>query len=268
MNLDTLSVASVLIGLSVIFSPFFWNSFSKGVYIYAYGTISLMIIGCSLYAGYVGLLSWGLVMSFITVLMWSSCLELAIRRKMHPVEDKRYQGFRQTFGPLRYWWFSFFQVFLLQGVLLWIVSMPIHIILLSGSLNVYTVVGAAISLLGTGYQLLANHQLYSHKIKQPKAICQSGLWKYSRHPNYFGEIVVWFGFMIMALGVSSSYITMIVSALSFLLIVFLLVRVSGVAMTQDIMRSRPGYEHYITSTPALIPCYGNAQYTSLCYELF
>lgn len=169
-------------------------------------------------------------------------------------EDPRYTAFRQRFGPERYWWFSFFQVFMLQGGLVLLVTAPLQ---LAGAapppdeIGALDVLAAVIALAGTAIEAVADWQLERFK-RRPnrRPVMDEGLWRYSRHPNYFGEILVAWGFFLFALDQPAGIATLFGP----ILMTFLLVRVSGVALLDEHMAARkPEYREYMRRTRALVP---------------
>ena len=188
------------------------------------------------------------------LLIWSFRLQLQIHAKQDPLhEDKRYQGFRKTFGKADYWWFSFYQVYVLQGIILCFVALPIQVLMIQTTLSSLVVYPLLITVIGILYESIADYQLYRFKKKQPHAVFTGGLFAYSRHPNYFGEILVWLGFTLAALSQTSLISEALCALFGFALLVYLLVKVSGVSMTQALMSSRPGYNEYVNNVPALLP---------------
>lgn len=184
---------------------------------------------------------WGLRLSIY--LLW---------RNWGKGEDYRYQQFRQKYGPERYWWFSFFQVFLLQGVLMTLVSAP----LLGaqnqgGELNWLDYVATAVFLIGFAFEAGGDFQLARFKADPANKgkLLTSGFWRYTRHPNYFGDSAVWWSFGLFSLAAGS-----ILPALGAVLMTVLIIRVSGVALLEkDLKKSKPGYEEYVENTNAFFP---------------
>lgn len=190
----------------------------------------------------------------VTAWAWRLAVHLWIRARGRP-EDPRYQAFRQRFGPERYWWISYFQVFLLQGTLVWIISAPLQ---LAGSVeppdglawNDWA--GLALIAVGLGFEAVADWQLtrFRNDPAMKGRVLDTGLWRYSRHPNYFGEAVLGWGFWLSALDVPGGLATVFAPAL----MTFLLLRVSGVTMLdKHLKRTRPGYDDYIQSTSSFFP---------------
>ena len=138
------------------------------------------------------------VIAFVTIL-WGLRLAiyLAIRWKRQAKEDWRYQNWRNDWGK-HYWWKAYFNVFLLQGMLMWMIALPLMRYDYIGEPTILTIIGAVISLIGITWQAIADWQLLLFK-KNPNnkgQIIQSGLWALSRHPNYFGELLMWWGVFI------------------------------------------------------------------------
>jgi len=192
-----------------------------------------------------------LVIAVVT--LWAVRLALHIGfRNVGAGEDFRYRKWRDEAGR-NFWWISFFKVFLLQAVILWIVSSPLLLAQLDGgqALIVVTAFGLALWAFGFVFEAVADVQLRRFKNNPANAgrVMQSGLWSMSRHPNYFGEAVVWWGIGMLAYP-TGGWLAFVGPAM----ITFLLLKVSGVALLDAAMAERrPGYEDYIASTPAFIP---------------
>lgn len=170
-------------------------------------------------------------------------------------EDPRYRAFREHFGPDRYWWISFFQVFCLQGLLVLIISAPIQLALarsVPDPISWADVAGASIFLVGFGMEVVSDQQLRNFRRDPARKgqVLDHGLWRFSRHPNYFGEALLWWGFWFCVADQEFGWIT----AFAPILMTFLLVKVSGVAMLdQHLMNTKPGYRSYVEKTSAFVP---------------
>lgn len=167
-------------------------------------------------------------------------------------EDPRYQAFREHYGRERYWWFSYFQVFLLQGALIVLVSAPLLLAVAQPApLGLLDAVGALVWVVGFGFEAIGDWQLAQFKADpaQRGRVMDRGLWRYSRHPNYFGNACLWWGFFLIACAVPWGWLTFPAP----LLMTWLLVRVSGVALTEKVMGARPGYAEYMARTSAFLP---------------
>jgi len=167
-------------------------------------------------------------------------------------EDFRYQKWRGENGS-KWWWKSLFQVFLLQGFLLWIISTPLLAAQFFAKVDHLTFLdfaGAVVWVIGFFFEAMGDLQLAQFK-KNPAnrgKVLNTGVWRYSRHPNYFGDAAQWWGYYLIALSAGGWW-----SIFSPILMTFLLVRVSGVALLEKTMSVKPGYKEYIESTSAFIP---------------
>jgi steroid 5-alpha reductase family enzyme len=196
----------------------------------------------------------GVLWGAVTLWAWRLALHLWSRARGKP-EDPRYQAFRQRFGAERYWWVSFFQVFLLQGTLMWVISLPLQLAAAAGppdGLAWNDWVGLGFFVVGFGFEAVADWQLtrFRNDAAMKGRVLNTGLWRYSRHPNYFGETVLWWGFWLCVLDAPWGPATVFAPAL----MTFLLLRVSGVTLLEgQLKRTRRGYEDYIQSTSAFLP---------------
>jgi len=179
-----------------------------------------------------------------------------LRRSRGKPEDPRYAAFREKYGAERYWWFSFFQVFLLQGVLVLLISPPLQLAAAAGApdpVSLTDLLGLAVFAAGSVFEVVADAQLASYRrggADAPGPVLDTGLWRFSRHPNYFGEALLWWGFFLCALDVPWGWATFPAPVL----MTFLLVKVSGVAMLDAHMAAtRPEYADYIRKTSGFLP---------------
>jgi steroid 5-alpha reductase family enzyme len=177
---------------------------------------------------------------------------LAIRRRGKG-EDPRYQAMRAK-RPGSFWWYSYVQVFLLQAVLLWIVAAPLAAAEGGGEpaeLVVLDYVGLAVWLVGFFFEVTADTQLalFKNRPENRGKVLDSGVWRYSRHPNYFGEAVIWWGIWLIAAAAHGYW-----AVYGPIVITLLLLRVSGVALLErSLKESKPGYQEYIRRTSAFVP---------------
>ena len=189
----------------------------------------------------------------ILVTIWG--LRLAIHigiRNWGKPEDFRYAKWSEENGA-HWWWISFFQVFLLQGILMWIISAPLLAAQTSGFPAILTpldLIGTSVCILGLLFETIADLQLTRFKTDPSNKgkLLTTGLWKYSRHPNYFGEAAVWWGFYVIALAAGYGW-----TIFSPIIMTYLLLKVSGVAMLERTMKHKPGYEEYMQRTNAFLP---------------
>jgi steroid 5-alpha reductase family enzyme len=166
-------------------------------------------------------------------------------------EDHRYQAIRARNQP-NFPFKSLYLIFMLQGVLAAIVSLPLLAALTSPrSANWLDAAGIAVCIFGFLFETAGDWQLARFKADPASRgrVMDRGLWRYTRHPNYFGEFCVWWGFYLIALG-AGGYWTIV----SPLLMSLLLLKVSGVTLLEkDIGERRPAYRDYIARTPAFFP---------------
>jgi len=169
-------------------------------------------------------------------------------------EDFRYKEFRRKYGAHRYWWISLFQTFLLQGILMWLVSAPLlgaQYLPVHDGLNAIDFSGLILWLTGLIFEAGGDFQLARFK-KDPAnkgKVMDKGFWRYTRHPNYFGDIAVWCGFAFMCVA-AGSYIPV----LGTVLMTILIIKVSGVALLErTLMESKPEYKRYAEKTSAFLP---------------
>ncbi|HSS12373.1 MAG TPA: DUF1295 domain-containing protein, partial [Rhizomicrobium sp.] len=153
-----------------------------------------------------------------------------------------------------WWWISLIQVFLLQAILIWFVPAPLvsAVLLSHRPLLWLDYAGIGVAGLGLAFEALADFQLSSFRLDPANKgkVMDKGLWGWSRHPNYFGEAVLWWGFF--AIGFAASHMWWLI--LSPLLVTGLLLQVSGVALMEEtIAQRRPGYDDYKRRVGAFVP---------------
>jgi steroid 5-alpha reductase family enzyme len=169
-------------------------------------------------------------------------------------EDRRYQTWRAQYGK-NFWWVSLFTVFGLQGILLWVISLVFQAgQIASGPLGLGGLdgVGFVIWTIGFAFEAGADFQLSRFKADPGNRgkVMDRGLWAYTRHPNYFGESLIWWGVFLITLSTPNSLWTVI----SPVTITFLLLKVSGVTLLEKtIVEKRPEYRAYIKGTSAFFP---------------
>jgi steroid 5-alpha reductase family enzyme len=188
----------------------------------------------------IAILVWGLRLSFHVLI-----------RNWGRGEDFRYKAWRDTWKHfiLR----SFFQIFMLQGLFMLIIAIPIYLVNSSPSskVSVLDFIGVAIFIIGFTFEVIGDYQLMQFK-KNPDnkgKLINSGLWSITRHPNYFGESTVWFGLSFVSMNYPMGWITLI----SPLVLTFLLRFVSGVPMLEQKYKGRPDWEDYKKKTAVFVP---------------
>lgn len=217
----------------------------------AWGTgFIIASVSVLLYQGTFGLRN---ILVTALVIIWGSRLSIRIfRRNRGRGEDWRYKRWREEWGRIFYLR-SYLQVFILQGLLLLVNVSPVIII------NSYTtqtgtwtdIAGLCLWLIGFYFESVGDWQLdrFVRKPTNRGKIIQEGLWSYSRHPNYFGEITMWWAIFIIALG--SPY--GIFSVIGPVTITYLIVFVSGIPLAEKSMEQTPGFTEYKRTTSMLFP---------------
>lgn len=193
--------------------------------------------------------SW-LVLTLVAV--WAIRLSVFIAARNHgQPEDLRYQTIRKNNEP-NFAFKSLYIVFGLQAVLAGFISMPLLVAASSSSpLTWLDALGVALWLLGMFFEVVGDRQLAKFKSDKSNRgqVLNSGLWRFTRHPNYFGEFTLWWGYFCLALAAGGWW-----TLLSPLLMAILLLKVSGVALLEStITDRRPAYAEYIRKTNAFFP---------------
>ncbi len=180
-------------------------------------------------------------------------LHIGTRWRKKKEEDRRYQAMRATWGD-RFPVVSLFTVFLLQGGLLWIVSLPLQAGAALGAdhpLGPFDLAGALLFAVGLAFEAVGDAQL-ARFLSDPASrgrVMETGLWRYTRHPNYFGDALLWWGLGLIGAGTGAWW-----CLAGPALMTFLLVRVSGVSLLEkDISGRRPEYVAYVRRTSPFLP---------------
>ena len=193
-----------------------------------------------------------LLVLYAMIVIWGLRLSIHIySRNKNKKEDYRYQAWRQEWGK-NFFWRSYLQVFILQGFILLIIISPVinAAAAVPVSWGVFSWLGLCCWLVGFYFQAIGDHQLSVFiKQKKPGEIMQTGLWKYSRHPNYFGEILMWWGIFIITLPLQHSIYFLI----SPVCITLLLVYVSGIPLLEKKYKDNASFDRYKKRTSMLFP---------------
>jgi len=175
-------------------------------------------------------------------------------RNISKGEDFRYREFRRKYGENRYWWISYFQTFLLQGFLMWLISLPLlGAQYLPGKqfAGILDYIGIAVWFTGIIFETGGDYQLARFKSNPENKgkVLDTGFWKYTRHPNYFGDAAVWWGYGLICIS-AGSYLPVIGS----LIMTGLIIKVSGVSLLEkSLVEKKPQYKDYIDKTSAFLP---------------
>lgn len=198
--------------------------------------------------------SLGIGIMTLLITLWGGRLFWHIlKRNWGKSEDFRYASWRKAWGKwlvLR----SFFQIFMLQGMMMFIIMLPVISVyqLETEPIGILTGIGVIIWIIGYYFEVVGDYQLNQFKKNSfnKGKILSTGLWQYTRHPNYFGEATMWWGIFLIGL----SYGNKLWTILSPLSITLLLLFVSGVPMLEKAMRHKEGYEDYVKKTSIFVPC--------------
>jgi steroid 5-alpha reductase family enzyme len=166
-------------------------------------------------------------------------------------EDFRYVKWRDDYD---HWWLvSYVKIFLLQAVVGWIISLPIYFAIVSvapASLTILDYLGILLFVAGMVFEGLGDEQLRRFRADRANRgkVLDTGLWRYTRHPNYFGEALLWWGFGVIGLATGA-----LPGLLGPAVLTYLLLYVSGVALLESTLIEKPGYIQYVGRTPAFLP---------------
>ncbi|NQV01830.1 MAG: DUF1295 domain-containing protein [Bacteroidia bacterium] len=188
----------------------------------------------------------------LLILIWGMRLTIYIfQRNRRKGEDFRYKHWRETWNNFIVR--SFFQIFLLQGLFLYIISYPIwYINYHSGEvLSTVDTIGLVIFGLGLIFETIGDMQLsfFKQNPKNKGKLITTGLWKYTRHPNYFGEALIWWGIWFYAIGIPGGWMTVI----SPIVITLSLRFISGVPRLEKKLEEHPDWAAYAEKTPPFVP---------------
>lgn len=195
------------------------------------------------------------IMVALLVLAWSlrMSIHIGVRNASHAGEDGRYAAWRRRFGG-HWWWWSFFQVFTMQAVTVWLWSLVLVMAVAAGpsGLGWPHALAGLLFILGFGFQAISDLQLERFKKTRTDRhqVLDTGLWRLSRHPNYFGEAMVWCSFGALALVhpwgwlalVCPAYVTWFMSAGS-----------ATPMQERYLARTKPAYADYMKRVPVFFP---------------
>lgn len=191
-----------------------------------------------------------LICALVTIWGLRLSIHIFIRNHGKP-EDFRYQKWREESGKA--WWLrSFFRVFLLQGVLMWIISAPLLAAqLVNQPLFWLDYLAVAVWLIGFFFEAVGDWQLARFKSNPANKgkVLSTGVWRFTRHPNYFGDAAQWWGYYLVAAAAGGWW-----TVFSPILMTLFLMRVSGVTLLEkSLKKDKPGYQDYMATTSEFIP---------------
>ncbi len=195
------------------------------------------------------------ILLLVLVTIWGLRLSLYLAwRNIGKGEDFRYQEFRKNYGAERYWWFSFFQTFLLQGALIMLVSLPllgVNALTDSNSLHWMDYLGILVFMIGFIFEAGGDFQLarFKNNPDNKGKVLNTGFWKYTRHPNYFGDSAVWWSFGLFSIAAGGYW-----QIIGSILMTLIIIKVSGVSLLEKTLNvTKPQYRDYIQKTNSFFP---------------
>lgn len=192
----------------------------------------------------------------LAVTLWAARLgaHLLARHRLSVAEDARYAAMRAA-DPGRFWWSSLYKVFVLQAAILWGLALPIHLAMATAGTGFPGWLGlVGLVLFAAGFALETVADLALLKLRRNPArrgtLLTEGVFAWSRHPNYFGECLLWFGIGLMAWDASVTILAM----LGPVALTALILKVSGIPLLEDhLRRTKPDFAAYAERTSAFIP---------------
>lgn len=190
----------------------------------------------------------------ILVSLWGLRLTYHIFRRIQKrPEDERYVAMRQKWKSRKALQ-TYLRVFLAQGLLLSLIVAPVFVLHWAQGADghIWTIAGSSLWLLGFLFEAIGDKQLQSF-VSNPKnkgKLMTQGLWKYTRHPNYFGEVTQWWGIFVVGLSAGMSGLWGVIGPL---VISFLILKVSGVPLLERKMKDHPDFAAYAARTSRFIP---------------
>ena len=196
------------------------------------------------------------------IVLWGLRLSVRLtRRNFGKPEDFRYKNWREEWGK-NVVIIAFFRVFMVQGIINFTVGAASYIVIkynqfeFSGLASIGVIAGLSIAVIGLLFEVIGDEQLRSHIAKGEKKLLTSGLWSITRHPNYFGEILIWFGLYLTGFGILGVaaipvwyYLLLLIGPLVMTLV---LVKVSTPLLERN-MQKYAGWDAYVANTPKLLP---------------
>lgn len=195
---------------------------------------------------------WRRVLVTTLVAVWGSRLAWHIhRRNRGKTEDPRYVALlaRAPGNPNLH---ALYSVYLLQGAVMWVVSLPVQVAQYGDGTWVVVPFGVALWLVGFAFETIGDAQLarFTADSSNRRNVLDTGLWRYTRHPNYFGDACVWWGFFVLSCHHWGGLVTVVGPAA----ITYLLTRGTGKPLLEKSIRTRrPGYAEYVERTSGFFP---------------
>lgn len=259
--MNALSLIALNLGLVIVLFSALWVIAQVNrdpSFVDAFWALGIVLIALVSFAGSEGA-TWRHTLMLALVLVWGGRLgaHLFLRWRKDGA-DRRYLKLLSDVREKRGWSYArttLVFIFLPQAVLLWLTALPVQLGQAHAAhtdLGILGALGAALALFGIVYETVADHQLerFRQDPDRQGQVLDTGLWAWSRHPNYFGEVCVWWGLWLMAAETGWGALALPGP----LFVTFTLLRLSGVPMQEADMDSRrPGYAAYKARTQAFVP---------------
>ena len=212
----------------------------------------MLLVAALVYSSNVDLYTARSSLILTLVLVWAVRLSLhIIVRNWGEPEDRRYRDIREKYEP-NFALKSLGIIFVFQGLLAWIISMPLWAALtVPIEIGTLDFLAMALWTVGMAFETVGDWQLARFQANPANRgkVLNTGLWRYTRHPNYFGECVIWWGFYMFAIPVGGWW-----TIIAPFLLTYMLLKFSGVSLLEEtIVARRPAYQEYMASTNAFIP---------------
>lgn len=225
-------ICSIVYNNSSVYDPY-WSVIP--IFIVLYWMIALQSNSFYTWLIFVGVLIWGLRLT----------LNWYMNFKGFQIEDFRYVDFRHQFGKF-YWVISLLGIHMFPTLIVFISLYPIYFVLTNTIINsTFIIVGVLIMIGGAYISFVADNQMRYHKENTQDESIKTGLWRYSRHPNYFGEVTFWFGVYVLSLSVGFNMLTIA----GFIGMVALFNFYSVPKMEQKLLENKSDYQMIIDTTP-------------------
>lgn len=193
-----------------------------------------------------------IILALISIWALRLFLHVGIRNLSTLEEDVRYNNWRKQWGKSEVWR-SYLQVFVLQPVILYVFLASVLVVVSSPEqpMTALAWLGVAAWMFGFLFETIGDEQLRRFKADKSNKgkLMTLGLWSWTRHPNYFGEVTMWWGIWLMALDLPYGWASIVAPIGT----TFLILKVSGVDMLEDLMKKRPGFQEYAARTSKFLP---------------
>ena len=189
------------------------------------------------------------ILSMMFLVIWGLRLTsfLFFSRIVKGKHDPRYEEMSRSWKNKK---LGFLAQYLLQGCLAWIIATPFFLLKYKTSIEVIDIVAFLVILIGIVGEAIADYQLYTHVKMSKGTVCQKGLWRYTRHPNYFFECTVWLGFSMLGSFIGLGFISYISILTLFCIMWFVTIPITE---NESIKKRGEAYLKYKSKTPCLIP---------------